>query len=321
MATAGLARKGSFASLAPNRNRNRNRIAVAVCVVVATAVSPRVAHGQRSRVESREVAWRDEWPRFRGWEYAVTGGALAGIGALVLFAGRPGAARPYRNPFDSTLRDALTARTRTGRDHARLVGDVGFRILNVYPYFDSLVIAGLAHGSGDTALQTSLINTESLAIAGFVSIGFERLIGRARPSAEECAKNPSHERFCGDADRYSSLLSGHTAIAFAGAGLVCAHHGNLPLYGQPGDTAACMTAFGLAISSGVARVVNDRHWSSDIVLAAALGTTAGYVLPVVLHYTPNSGAARSRGTLRRPQVGITPSFGPGQATVAVTIVD
>jgi hypothetical protein len=315
MAAAVLARKGSGASLGPKR------IAVATCVVVAAVVSPSVARGQHSRVERQKVAWRDEWPRFRDWEYAVTGGALAGIGALVLFAGRPSAARPYRNPFDAALRDALNAQTRKGRDHARLVGDVGFRILNVYPYFDSLLIAGLVHGSGDTALQTSLINTESLAIAGFVSIGFERLIGRARPSAEECARQPGYERFCGDADRYSSLLSGHTAIAFAGAGLVCAHHGNLPLYGQPGDTAACMTAFGLAISSGVARIVNDRHWSSDIVLAAALGTTAGYVLPVVLHYTPYSGASGSRGTIRGPRVGIVPSFGPGQATLELTIVD
>jgi hypothetical protein len=296
-------------------------MALATCVVAGSIVAPSVAKGQPSAIETRSVEWHEEWPRFRGWEYALTGGALAGLGAIVLFAGRPEAARPYRNPFDDALRDTFKARTRAGRDQARFVGDVGFRFLNVYPYFDSLVVAGLIHGSGDTALQTSLINTESLAIAGFVAIGFERLIGRARPSAKECEKNPAYERYCGDADRYSSLLSGHTAIAFAGAGLTCAHHEHLPLYGRPGDTAACIAAFGAAITSGMARIVNDRHWSSDIFLAAALGTTAGYVLPVVLHYGPHAGASRSRGSSRGPSVSIIPSLSPGHASVEVTIVD
>jgi hypothetical protein len=291
-------------------------------VVLGAILWPSLARAQPSRREDTgEVAWRDEWPRFRGWEYAVTGGALAGIGALVLFAGRSDAASSYRNPFDDGLRDAFRARTRSGRDRARFVGDVGFRFLNAYPYFDSLVVAGLVHGSGDVALQTSLLNTESLAIAGVVSIGFERLIGRARPSVAECAKNPGYERFCGAGDRYSSLLSGHTAIAFAGAGLSCAHHTNLRLYGGPGDAVACVTALGVAISSGVARVVNDRHWTSDIALAATLGVVSGYALPVVLHYGAHPGTPRSRGAARVPRISVLPSFGPDRALVELAVVD
>jgi hypothetical protein len=295
---------------------------IAALVLLTSVFSPSFVSAQPSGDGGDEkVAWREGWPRFRGWEYALTGGALAGLGSIVLFAGRPEAARPYRNPFDDAMRDAFKARTREGRDRSRYVGDAGFRFLNVYPYFDSLAVAGLVHGSGDVALQTALISTESFAIAGFVAIGFERLVGRARPSAAECSKDPAYESYCGDADLYSGLLSGHTAIAFAGAGLTCVHHENLPLYGGPGDVAACVSAFGVAISSGVARIVNDRHWTSDIVLAAALGTTTGYVLPTLLHYPRRPAARRSHGSSQGPHVSVLPSVGPGRAFIELAVVN
>jgi hypothetical protein len=267
------------------------------------------------------VEWRDEWPRFRLSEYLVTGLSLAGLGAIVFFAGRPEQSPEYRNFFDVSVRNAVRAETRAGRDHARRVGDVGFRFLNFYPYVDSLVVAGLVHGSSDVALQTALIDTEAFAIAGFVSIGFERLIGRARPSARECETNAEYEAFCGDADRYSSLLSGHTAIAFAGAGLTCAHHTNLPLYGaRAADLTACVAAAGIALSSGVSRAVNDRHWASDLVLAAGLGTLTGYFLPVWLHY---DGTRASRARDFRPDEvrwTLLPELGPEQASVRLVVV-
>jgi hypothetical protein len=296
----------------PSRLLRKSLCCALVSLCIASVSRPGRAQTPEGEVNNR-VEWREEWPRFHAWEYAATGASLGGLAAIVLFAPRPDRASAYENPFDTSMRRAFRAESRAGRDHARTAGDVGFRFLNFYPYFDSLVVAGLIHWNADVALQTTLINTEAFAIAGFVSIGFERLVGRARPSARECHSNPGYERFCGDDDSYSSLLSGHTAIAFAGAGVTCAHHTHLPLYGsRAAGIAACVTSVGLATVSGAARVVNDRHWASDLVFAAAIGSITGYVLPVSLHYRSASDTRASRD---EPRWSVVPDFGPGHATV------
>jgi hypothetical protein len=262
--------------------------------VIALLARPAVAQTVPSDdTSSKRLEWREEWPRFRQWEYVVTGASLVGLASIVALAGYPGESSEYRNGFDDFVRDVLRGDSRETRDHARAVGDFGFRFLNLYPYFDSLVVAGLIHWNGDVAFQTFMIDTEAFAIAGFVTIGFERLVGRARPSARECEANPNYEKYCGEEDLYSSFSSGHTAIAFAGAGLTCAHHAALPLYGsRVADIGACVLAGGIAISSAVARGVNDRHWGSDLLLGSALGTFTGFFMPMWLHY--DAGSERPR---------------------------
>jgi membrane-associated phospholipid phosphatase len=312
-----------MADTAPNPAR-RLRLRGTVCGALIAglhAVSTYVHAQPVSEERENRVEWREEWPRFRTWEYAATGASLAGLAAIVLYGSRPEESSEYTNGFDVTVRNALRAETRAGRDDARFVGDVGFRFLNVYPYVDSLLVAGLVHWNSDVALQMTLIDTQAFAMAGFVSIGFERLIGRARPSARECRTDPDYERFCGDDDSYSSLMSGHTAIAFAGAGLTCAHHMHLPLYGsRVADTSACLLTVGMATASGVARVVNDRHWASDLVLAATVGSVTGYLLPVWLHYGSNDAGSRGESRRDRLRLAVLPEIGPERAAVRVVLV-
>ncbi len=69
------------------------------------------------------------------------------------------------------------------------------------------------------------------------------------------------------------------------AGLTCAHHQHLPLYGGGfADLAPCLVMMGLAATTGVLRLVYDEHWASDIIVGWAAGAASGYVLPSVLHY-------------------------------------
>lgn len=41
---------------------------------------------------------------------------------------------------------------------------------------------------------------------------------------------------------------------------------------------------GAALTSGVARLVNDRHYASDILMGLVVGGLSGYALPVLGYY-------------------------------------
>jgi hypothetical protein len=58
----------------------------------------------------------------------------------------------------------------------------------------------------------------------------KRLVARERPFGAACAGSEYTEG-CEDLDRFRSYYSGHAAITATGAGLVCAHHTRVPLYG------------------------------------------------------------------------------------------
>jgi len=62
---------------------------------------------------------------------------------------------------------------------------------------------------------------------------------------DECASDPDYDRDCADdVQRNQSFLSGHTAMSFTGAGLICVEHANLALYGggSPGVEISCVRA-------------------------------------------------------------------------------
>jgi membrane-associated phospholipid phosphatase len=63
-----------------------------------------------------------------------------------------------------------------------------------------------------------------------------------------------------------SLPSFHATEAFAVASVV-AEHLDHPV--------ASILAYGLAGGVGLSRIHDDRHWASDIVLSAAIGTAVG----------------------------------------------
>jgi membrane-associated phospholipid phosphatase len=252
--------------------------AVALGVALAT-------FGRGARGEGAPLEWNEGWRRFDVWDAAATVAFASGSIALAL--------SPFREDghvggvlFDEPVREALVAASYRGRHHARIVGDIGYRAAILYPYLvDVLLGAAIAHDSGDVAIQMLLIDLQAHSISAFLSLASEHGIGRARPSHESCERDPDYERFCGSDDRFASFVSGHTATAVASAGLVCAHHEKLPLYGGGiADTLACLGAIGGAATVGIARIVNDRHWATDVLAGSAVGAFAGYVVPTWLHY-------------------------------------
>ena len=138
-------------------------------------------------------------------------------------------------------------------------------IMEVGTYFgDGRTMLGvslllMAYG-GDENRETGRLMTSTFISTGAIVWGMKQIIGRKRP-LDEVVGNPA-------------FPSGHTAYAFAGATLLGARYPKLriPLY----------IGAGLV---GVTRIYLGRHYASDVIAGAAVGTITGALV------------SRHRGTL------------------------
>jgi membrane-associated phospholipid phosphatase len=218
------------------------------------------------------LEWNEDWPRFRTSEAVVTGSMLLPIaGALFLYP------HPEDNMhggvlFDDAVRDALVADSKEGRGMAATWSNWPYLGLLAFPFVvDTALVAWGVHGAGDVALEMLAMNLESFAITG---------------AEKGCASDPNYAGKCDDPVAMNqSFVSGHTAVAFTGAGLTCAHHRHLPLYGGGApDAAICVVGLAAASATGVLRIMSDDHYSTDVLLGVALGLGSGWLLPEWLHY-------------------------------------
>jgi membrane-associated phospholipid phosphatase len=245
------------------------------------------------------LTWKEDWPRFRTSEAVVTGLMLLPIaGALFLYP------HPEDNIhggvlFDDAVRDELVGRDPEDRAKAARLSNLPYQGLLAFPFLiDTALVAWGIHGAGDVALEMLAMNLQSFAITGGIALSFQKL-GRVRPSEKGCAADPNYSSKCGNPVALNqSFLSGHTAIAFTGAGLTCAHHSNLPLYGGgAADVGICVLSLAAASATGVLRIVSDDHYTSDVLLGTGVGLLSGWVLPELLHYGGGAQGEKQTGRL------------------------
>lgn len=118
-----------------------------------------------------------------------------------------------------------------------------------------------------------LHGTEALIIGEGVAMVVKSVVGRQRPSEEPA--NPNSYQFMRGlrgGDKYRSFPSGHTVSAFAAAAAVTAETSrNAPntrwIVGPILYTGAALV--------GASRMYNNRHWASDVIVGAGIGTFAG----------------------------------------------
>jgi membrane-associated phospholipid phosphatase len=260
------------------------------------------------------LEWNEDWPRFRTSEAIVTGLMLLPIaGALFL----------YPNPddnmhggvlFDDAVRDALVADTKDGRGTAAQYSNLPYLGLLAFPILiDTALVTWGIHGAGDVALEMLAMDLESFAITGAVALTFQKM-GRVRPAEKGCATDPDYASKCDDPVALNqSFMSGHTAVAFTGAGLTCAHHRHLPLYGGGApDVAICVLGLAAATTTGVLRIVSDDHYSTDVLLGVGLGLASGWLLPELLHY--GGGAEK-----KEKASSLLPVFHPEGSTLSAVV--
>lgn len=253
---------------------------------VATMMVASTAAGQ----DEHRLHW--SYPDFHPVEYAVTGSLIVNGAVVEMYSDQPEEPR-WVGPvwFDSAVRDVLVGRDAETRDAADTWSDVAFYTAQLYTgVVDSLGVALIGDQNFEAASQTALLDVEANALGFFVTRSTHRLVARARSFHLSCPDDPKYSPYCDNPKYNASFFSGHTSMAFVGAGLTCAHHQYLPLYGEPAaDVAACAGVTAIAATSGVLRIVADKHYTTDVLVGAVVGGLIGYGIPVLLHYEQGDG--------------------------------
>jgi hypothetical protein len=186
--------------------------------------------------------------------------------------------------FDDVVRGGLRLESSSARRRLRTVGDWPYYLAPALPLvIDPLLVSLLGHGDAKTAANLELMGLEAFSYAGLLSFVSTRLSVRERPDTTECRRlNPDSASCELDTEAF---WSGHTSIVAASAGLVCANHRYLPLWGSPlADASACALAGTGVLVTAVSRLMADRHYASDVLVGMAVGFGLGYGVPVLLHY-------------------------------------
>lgn len=210
----------------------------------------------------------------------------AGSATLLLALQKPPQDPRWRGGilFDDALRGAVRLRSPAARKRARTVGDLTYYGAPLIPLLLDPLLSWSVHGDARAAQNLELMGLEAFSYAGLLSFISTRVSVRERPDTTECRRwtpeSPDCER---DTE---SFWSGHTSIVAASAGLVCANHHYLPLWGHPvADASACAMAVAQALVTGGSRLMADRHYTTDVLLGAGVGFAFGVSVPVVLHYS------------------------------------
>jgi membrane-associated phospholipid phosphatase len=215
-------------------------------------------------LDTREVFTAPAHWNTRDW--MVLGGIAAGIGTVAVFD--EDIERAIRGARNNTVTSVFDNVQPLGNEYA--IGIVG----SFYIYGEIF--------KDPRAKTTALDSIAASAIAsGIVTNSFKYVIGRGRPTDGHGAYN--FRPFSGQ----DSFSSGHTTEAFALASVISEHYDSLWVQ---------VPAYGLASAVGYARLNNNRHWPSDVLAGAVIGTFVG---KTVVHFNQ-----------KHRQVSIQPLVGP-----------
>ena len=168
------------------------------------------------------------------------------------------------------------------------------------------LLAGGRLFSSDRVADAGLHSTEAILLSAAATSLLKGVVGRARPyvpSSDPNESGPDADIFRfgrGFGQDYSSFPSGHTTVAFTAASaltreLFDAHSAARWVVGP--------LLYGGATAVGLSRMYKNKHWASDVMAGAALGTFIG---SKVVAYKHTHGSNRLERFLV-PNVGASPT--------------
>ena len=215
-------------------------------------------------------------------------------------------------PFDKQLarqiqqpRSQENRFLRTAATGFRLIGDPG-----------SIAVAGalyiIGRSSGNAHVEDiGLHSTESILLATAVAGSIKVVAGRARPEID--VDNPrDFQLFRGlKGSSFQSFPSGHTTSAFAFATTISSELARW----QPGTrwTVGPVMYTGAALV-GASRMYNNKHWATDVLAGAAIGTFVGTKVVRFQHSHPGNWLDRKFLTVgvSKSSAGLAPLLSVGK---------
>ena len=138
-----------------------------------------------------------------------------------------------------------------------------------------VLFAGTSVGLAPGLRRFAEHNMESIALATIITGVAKGISGRALPGVQTRHAFQLGRGFHDDNGPFVSFPSGHTAAAFAMATTISSEVQRV----DTSDAALVgRIAIGGASAVGVARVIQRKHWPSDLPLAAVIGTWSGHAV-------------------------------------------
>ncbi len=148
-------------------------------------------------------------------------------------------------------------------------------------------------------VTTTLLATQSYITAAAVENVLKFLSGRTRPSVYYNGEEPK-PRFLGPFSKtgtdangkklYSSFPSGHTTVVFAAATVFAKEYSDKPL--------VPILAYSVATLVGISRIIENAHWTTDVIAGAALGYLSGRLVVNNYHrYAKIKAPNQNKGTI------------------------
>jgi membrane-associated phospholipid phosphatase len=237
-------------------------------VLAAVFSAPLVARGQGDTLAHVPLfTWRDA---------VLAGGFLAGTAAL----------RPVDEYFATHLQTKYAQQNHFFQEVSivvRTIAEPGAFVIG-----GSLYVVGRATKQRNMA-DLGLHGTEAVIVASVFAGVLKDSFGRARPyvhpPTDSTGYNSSDWQFgrgLTKGDAYRSFPSGHSVAAFAAAAAVA---NETTRWWPDGRWLIGPTMYGGAALVGVSRMYNNRHWASDVMMGAAIGTFAGDKVVRYFHRT------------------------------------
>ena len=204
-----------------------------------------------------------------GADLALTVGTLGGALLLGLLPTEPAApweTEPF--PGDEGFRGTYNPRFDARSDLLLAVGSVA-----------PLISQSALGTEGDGARALALYG-ETLGLSALLNGALKVVVNRPRPYAYATTPEATAVGSKAGSDRTRSFYSGHSAMSFAAAvsGSLLV---SLRTSDRPTRAANWGLSLALASSTAVLRVRAGKHFPSDVIIGALLGSTAGALVPLL----------------------------------------
>ena len=253
---------------------SRRRPGVVALVLAAAAIRPATSAAQQKPIDPRDTTHAQTQAPFFTRKDAFLGAGFV-LGTLAMF--------PLDKHVASELLDSAAQANRffkRASTGAELIASPG-----------AYVIGGTLFVVGQVAHKPRVADlgwhgTEAVLLADGVTFVIKGIAGRARPALSDGTDPTSFRAGKGfTSGDWASFPSGHTTTAFAAASAVT----NETTRWWPKSTwVVGPLMYGGATAVGLSRMYHNKHWGSDVVLGAAIGTFSGRKVVQYAHGHPHN---------------------------------
>ncbi|HVV85679.1 MAG TPA: phosphatase PAP2 family protein [Kofleriaceae bacterium] len=268
-------------------DRHRHVVRVGALVLLLSCAAPR-AHAEPASA-TLDYDWKVDGAitLVGALAFATTDTVLKDDLASTTCRWCDGGATLHLNAVDAGVRDALRWHDLDAASQASSV--TGFVLVPTVA-LGVTALAARHDGRSDEWAPDALVILESTVLAVDLNQVVKFAVARERPLIHDGRAYPAN-------DANTSFYSGHTKLAFAlavSAGTVST------LRGYRWAPAVWTSGLVLAGATGYLRIAGDRHYFTDVMTGAVVGSAVGFAVPYFFHRVKRSGgptASADRGAV------------------------